>query len=115
MLLEDRRRSAAIAGSAQADAAGARRRDGGWRASTDLRAHVDLPLALRVIGRPRDPALRAAVATLRAWRGDGGLRRDKNHDGVYEHSDAIALMDAWWPRWVRAQFEPGSGAPRSTR
>jgi hypothetical protein len=77
--------------------------------STDLRAHVDLPLALRVLGRPRDPALRAAVAKLRAWLNDGGLRRDQNHDGVYEHSDAIALMDAWWPRWVRAQFEPGMG------
>ena len=41
----------------------------------DLRAHVDLPLALRVLGKPRDPALRAAVAKLRAWRRDGGLRK----------------------------------------
>jgi acyl-homoserine lactone acylase PvdQ len=77
--------------------------------STDLRAHVDLPLALRILGRPRDPALRAAVAKLRAWRDDGGLRRDQSHDDVYEHSDAVAIMDAWWPRWVRAQFEPGMG------
>jgi hypothetical protein len=46
---------------------------------------------------------------LHAWRADGGLRRDQNHDGVYEHSDAIAIMDAWWPRWVRAQSEPGMG------
>ena len=77
--------------------------------STDMRAHVDLPLALRIIGRPKDPALRAAVAELRAWRADGGLRRDSNRDGKYEHSDAIRIMDAWWPLWVRAQFEPKLG------
>jgi acyl-homoserine lactone acylase PvdQ len=77
--------------------------------SGDLRAHADLPLALRIIGRPKDPALRAAVDELRAWRRDGGLRRDSNRDGTYEHSDAIRTMDAWWPLWVRAQFEPKLG------
>jgi acyl-homoserine lactone acylase PvdQ len=77
--------------------------------SGDLRAHAVLPLALRIIGKPKDPALRAAVAELRAWRTAGGLRRDSNRDGVYEHSNAIRIMDAWWPRWVRAQFEPKLG------
>ena len=77
----------------------------------DLRAHVDLPLALKVLGKPKDPALRDAVAKLRAWRRDGGLRRDHNRDGVYEHSDAIRIMDAWWPRWVDAQFRPVLGKP----
>jgi acyl-homoserine lactone acylase PvdQ len=72
----------------------------------DLRAHAVLPLALRAIGRPRNPALRDALAKLRAWRRDGGLRKDADRDGVYEHSEAIRIMDAWWPRWVRAQFEP---------
>jgi acyl-homoserine lactone acylase PvdQ len=75
----------------------------------DLRAWEDLPLALRVLGTPRDPELRAAVAKLRAWRRDGGLRRDHNRDGVYEHSDAIRIMDAWWPRWIEAQFRPVLG------
>jgi acyl-homoserine lactone acylase PvdQ len=75
----------------------------------DLRAHVDLPLALRIIGEPRDARARAAVDALRAWLRDGGLRRDANRDGVYEHSDAIRIMDAWWPRWVRAEFEPRLG------
>jgi hypothetical protein len=37
------------------------------------------------------------------------LRRDRNHDGVYEHSDAIRILDAWWPRWVKAQFQPALG------
>jgi acyl-homoserine lactone acylase PvdQ len=77
--------------------------------TNDLRAWVDLPLALRVIGRPRDPALRDAVAKLRAWRRDGGLRRDHDRNGVYEHSDAIRIMDAWWPRWLEAQFRPVLG------
>ncbi len=56
-----------------------------------------------MIGRPRDPALRDAVAKLRAWRRAGGLRRDRDRDGVYEHADAIRILDAWWPRWVRAR------------
>ncbi len=77
--------------------------------TSDLRAHAVLPLALKVVGRPRDPALRNAVAVLRAWRRDGGLRRDRDRDGVYEHADAIRILDAWWPRWVRAQFRPTLG------
>jgi acyl-homoserine lactone acylase PvdQ len=75
----------------------------------DLRAHSVLPLALKLIGRPKDARLRGAVDALRAWRADGGLRKDADADGTYEHSDAIALMDAWWPRWVRAQFQPVLG------
>ena len=75
----------------------------------DLRAHVDLPLALRILGTPRDAGLRDAVTKLRAWQRAGALRRDRNHDGVYEHSDAIRIMDAWWPRWVKAQFQPALG------
>ena len=79
--------------------------------TTDLRAHAVLPLALRIVGRPRG-ALGDAVATLRAWRRAGGLRRDHDRDGVYDHSEAIRIMDAWWPRWIDAQFGPvlGQGA-----
>jgi len=83
--------------------------------TTDLRAHAVLPAALRVIGRPRDPALRDAVTKLRAWRRAGGLRRDHDRNGVYEHADAIRIADAWWPRWVRAQFEPALGRPALDR
>jgi acyl-homoserine lactone acylase PvdQ len=75
----------------------------------DLRAHAVLPLALKVVGRPRDPRLRAAVDALRAWRRAGGLRKDADRTGVYEHSDAIRIMDAWWPRLVRAEFQPVLG------
>ena len=77
--------------------------------TTDLRAHVDLPLALKVIGRPKDSSLRRAVDQLRAWQRAGGRRIDGNQDKVYEHAAAIRLLDAWWPLWVRAQFRPALG------
>jgi hypothetical protein len=76
--------------------------------SQDLRAKVDLPLALKIIGKP-PAALRDAVAKLKAWRAAGGLRKDADRDGVYEHSAAIGILDAWWPRWIRAQFQPVLG------
>ncbi len=77
--------------------------------TVDLRATRVLPHALRVIGRPRDPAVRPAVRRLRAWVRAGGHRRDRNRDGAYEHADAIRILDAWWPRWVAAQFRPTLG------
>ena len=46
---------------------------------------------------------------MRAWLRAGGLRKDADRDGVYEHSDAIRILDAWWPLWVRAEFRPGLG------
>jgi len=78
-------------------------------ATVDLRGDAVLPWALRVLRRARGPRVRDAVAKLRAWRRDGAHRRDTDADGVYEHADAIRIMDAWWPRWVRAQFEPVLG------
>jgi acyl-homoserine lactone acylase PvdQ len=74
--------------------------------TSDLRAHAVLPYALRVIGQPADPELRQAVDLLRAWQRGGGQRKDADGNGVYEHADAVRIMDAWWPLWVRAQFEP---------
>jgi len=78
-------------------------------ATVDLRGDAVLPWALRVLGTPRDPALADAVAKLRAWVAAGAHRRDDDGDGTYEHSDAIRIVDAWWPRWMRAQFEPVLG------
>ena len=77
VLLEDRA-EAAIARRAQADAAGADRRRWRWRARPTCARTSVLPLALEVVGRPRDPALRGAVDELRAWLRAGGLRRDAN-------------------------------------
>jgi acyl-homoserine lactone acylase PvdQ len=80
-------------------------------ATVDLRADRVLPLALRLLGRPADPAVRAAADRLAAWVADGSHRIDRDRDGHYEHADAIALFDAWWPRWMHAQFEPALGKP----
>jgi acyl-homoserine lactone acylase PvdQ len=77
--------------------------------TTDLRAHAVLPWALKVVGRPHDAKLRAGVATLRAWMKAGGHRRDRNRNGVYDNSDAVRIMDAWWPRLVKAEFRPVLG------
>ena len=78
-------------------------------ATVDLRGDAVLPWALRVLGTPADPALAGAVAKLRAWMRAGAHRRDGDGDGAYEHAEAIRIADAWWPRWMRAQFEPGLG------
>jgi acyl-homoserine lactone acylase PvdQ len=78
-------------------------------ATTDLRAEAVLPLALAVIGTPDDAQLAGAVDQLRAWVADGAHRRDKNGDGVYEHADAIRILDAWWPLWMTGEFEPTLG------
>jgi acyl-homoserine lactone acylase PvdQ len=82
----------------------------GEAATTDLRAEKVLPLALSVIGSPRDERRAEAVADLRDWIAAGSHRRDRNGDGVYEHANAIRILDAFWPRWLRAQFEPSLGA-----
>ncbi len=78
--------------------------------TTDLRATHVLPLALKVIGHPRDPRLAAAVSSLSAWVRAGGQRIGAAHSGPYRNSDAIATLDAWWPRWVTAEFEPRLGS-----
>ena len=80
-------------------------------ATVDLRGSEVLPWALRVLGRPRDPSLRAAVATLRDWVRSGAHRIDRDRDGRYDHAEAVRIMDAWWPRWMRAEFEPALGRP----
>jgi len=82
----------------------------GEAATTDLRAERVLPLALAVIGTPSDPRLAAAVVELRDWVASGSHRRDRDGDGRYEHADAIRILDAFWPLWMRAQFEPSLGA-----
>ena len=99
---------ARIAGAAKIDMAGLVEAMG-EAATTDLRAEQVLPLALRALGTPAQPDLAEAVAKLRAWVADGSHRRDRDGDGAYEHADAIRILDAFWPRWMRAQFEPSLG------
>jgi len=76
---------------------------------TDLRGDAVLPYALRAIGKPTDPRLRDAVATLRAWVRAGAPRKDANRDNVYEFSEAVRIMDAWWPLWIEQAYRPALG------
>ena len=77
--------------------------------TVDLRAAKVLPYALQVLGRPRDPQMRQAVALLRAWVRAGAHRRDRDRNGTYEHAEAVSILDRWWPKWMRAQFRPALG------
>jgi acyl-homoserine lactone acylase PvdQ len=79
-------------------------------ATQDFRGYRLLPTVFKAIGRPKQPALRKALATLRAWNKAGAHRRDLNRDGIDEETPAIELIDAWWPRLVAAEFKPSLGA-----
>jgi hypothetical protein len=79
--------------------------------TVDLRGMTALPLALRMLGKPRDTRLAAAVATLRAWQASGSRRLDRNKDGTYDDAAAVRIMDAWWPKLISAMFEPVMGKP----
>jgi acyl-homoserine lactone acylase PvdQ len=72
--------------------------------TVDLRADKPMRIALKLIGKPADPALRAAVSKLSAWVKAGAHRRDLDNNGTYEHSEAIRILDAWWPLWIKAEF-----------
>jgi hypothetical protein len=79
----------------------------------DIRA-TELPLLFTALGKPSNPQLHAAIATLRQWYLAGGFRKSAtlataSHD---LHTPAIELMDAWWPKLLAAEFQPmiGSGA-----
>jgi hypothetical protein len=65
---------------------------------------------LQVVGTPSNPAQATAVQKLQDWLAAGAVRRDQNDNGLYEHSDAIQIMDAWWPRALEAEFQPEMGA-----
>src|SRR5699024_8969889 len=77
---------------------------------TDLRAAKVLPSLLRIIDSAPVTASDTAdaVAALRSWLDDGGLREETEQGSrEYDHAEAIKIMDAWWPRLVKAEFEPG--------
>jgi hypothetical protein len=73
-------------------------------ATQDIRGLYVVPWALRAMGKPKDPALRDAMALLAGWTRSGAHRRDLNKDGAYDDDAAVTLMDAWWPKMMKAQF-----------
>jgi acyl-homoserine lactone acylase PvdQ len=79
----------------------------------DLRGVEVLPYALQIVGAPRDPALAQAVSALRTWVATGAHRINRVHPGPsgnYEQTDAVRIMDAWWPLLVKAEFGRVLGA-----
>ncbi|MCW3064061.1 MAG: penicillin acylase [Solirubrobacterales bacterium] len=78
-------------------------------ATQDIRPFSIFPSLFRALGRPSDPALRDAIARLKAWRAAGGHRRDLDKDGKDDADPAIVLMDAWWPKLLQAEFGPVLG------
>jgi hypothetical protein len=83
-------------------------------ATQDMRVLRDFPTIARVAGKPKDAALRDALALLERWRRAGGHRRDLDKDGRYDDDAAVTLMDAWWPRLSEAIFGPAIGAEALT-
>jgi acyl-homoserine lactone acylase PvdQ len=81
----------------------------GSAATVDLRGYAVLPIMLKALGNPSDKALRDAKKLLAAWHRAGSHRRDRDEDGAYDDSAAVALMDQWWPRATEAIFKPVLG------
>jgi hypothetical protein len=83
-------------------------------ATEDIRAVLLWPIIAKAIGRPRTPALRHALAQLHTWVRAGGHRRDltprdPSKLGHDQYNQAIELMDAWWPKLLKAEFGPMLG------
>jgi hypothetical protein len=83
----------------------------GTAGTQDLRGVEVLPYALKIIGTPSDPTLVQAVSELKAWVATGAHRINREGagggvSGNYDQSDAVRIMDAWWPLWVQAEFQP---------
>ncbi|MCU0298729.1 MAG: penicillin acylase family protein [Candidatus Nanopelagicales bacterium] len=78
-------------------------------ATQDIRAAKLLTTVFEAMGTPSDPDVAVAVDKIKAWMADGGHRRDLDKDGAYEHTEAIQILDAWWPKLMTAQFGPGLG------
>ena len=84
----------------------------GTAGTQDLRGVEVLPYALKIIGTPTNPALATAISELKAWMASGAHRINRENPGAsgnYDQPDAVRIMDAWWPLWVQAEFQPALG------
>jgi hypothetical protein len=84
----------------------------GIAGTQDLRGVEVLPYLLKIIGHPSNPTLATAVNELSAWVASGAHRINREHPGTsgqYDQSDAVRIMDAWWPLLIRAEFQPVLG------
>ena len=76
-------------------------------ATVDLRGQEVLPQLLEVLGA--DAEIQTVLDALTSWQSSGSNRIDRDGDGEYEHTAAIAIMDAWWKPLARALFDPFVG------
>jgi hypothetical protein len=58
-----------------------------------------------------DPTLATAVSELKTWLA-GGARLVETSPGSHRYANATAvqIMDAWWPLFAQAEFQPGMGS-----
>jgi acyl-homoserine lactone acylase PvdQ len=78
----------------------------------DLRGTEVLPYALSVLSTTTDPALAHAIAELKTWFASGAHRINRERpgaSGAYDQTNAVRIMDAWWPLLVKAEFGPVLG------
>ncbi|MEU0073261.1 penicillin acylase family protein [Streptomyces sp. NPDC006332] len=81
-------------------------------ALADLRAEDVLPDLLKVVNSSTvtDSTAAAAVSKLQAWLTAGAKRTETSAGSKkYADTDAIRILDAWWPLLVKAEFAPGLG------
>lgn len=71
---------------------------------TDLRGQEVLPLALELIGT--EAPLAPVLAVLSDWVAAGAQRRDRDHNGAYDNTSAVAIMDAWFRPMIEATVGP---------
>ncbi len=84
----------------------------------DLRAWAVGPYLLKVLGnQSANPTLASAVSELQAWIASGSLRETTGtatggptNDTSYIDSEAIQIMDAWWPLLVQQIYETKIGS-----
>ena len=107
-ILETKLRDQLRRGGGEIDLAGITRA-ANLAATTDLRGEIVWPRLRRVLGKPGGRA-GELVGVLERWHDYGAHRLDADGDNVYDHSGAVALMDAWWPRLVEAMFRPELGS-----
>ena len=79
--------------------------------TVDLRGSEVLRELLKVLKpkKVKDNQVKNALRTLKAWKKSGAHRRDKDANGTYEDTEAVRIMDAWWPRLLKAEFKPKLG------
>ncbi|MFF4751236.1 penicillin acylase family protein [Streptomyces sp. NPDC002514] len=82
-------------------------------ALADLRAEDVLPDLLKVINSSpvTDSTAAAAVSSLQTWLTAGAKRTETSAGSkTYANTDAVRILDAWWPLLAKAEFEPGLGS-----